>query len=328
MKHKKILIVVVGLCVQVCVAAQPSSPDGGPKIVAYFPNWIELDSFSKDIDYGKLTHINIAFENPTNAAGDISFNPQDDALLTAAHAHQVKVLLSIGGGSVSEDQKMRRRYLQLMGDTNRPAFVAKIVDYVEHHGFDGLDVDLEGRAINQYYGAFIADLARGLKSRNKLLTAALSQGNGGSSVADQTLADFDYINLMAYDETGPWEPKSPGQHSSFDYATTTVAYWLKRGLPKSKAILGVPFYGWGFGEAFSNDEYGYADILKTYPGAEQFDQIGHTIWYNGLPTIKAKSWYVKENGLGGVMIWSLDHDAKGESSLLCAIFQILQSPKN
>ncbi len=35
-----------------------------PKVVAYVPNWIDLESFSETIDFAKLTHINIAFENP------------------------------------------------------------------------------------------------------------------------------------------------------------------------------------------------------------------------------------------------------------------------
>ena len=34
--------------------------------------------------------------------------------------------------------------------------------------------------------------------------------------------------------------------------------------------------------------------------------------------------YVKEQGLGGVMIWSLDYDDKGDRSLLSAIHQTLR----
>src|SRR5580765_4582442 len=48
------------------------------KVVAYVPNWVDLKALSDAIDYPKLTHINIAFENPSNDAGDLSFNPQDE----------------------------------------------------------------------------------------------------------------------------------------------------------------------------------------------------------------------------------------------------------
>ena len=38
--------------------------------------WI-WKSFSETIDYGKITHINIAFENPTNEQGDLVV-PQEE----------------------------------------------------------------------------------------------------------------------------------------------------------------------------------------------------------------------------------------------------------
>lgn len=238
----------------------------------------------------------------------------------------MKVLLSIGGGSASEDKVMRSRYFKLLRDTHRTGFVAKLADYVAQHNFDGLDVDLEGPAINRDYSAFIADLATALKPNGKLLTAALSQGYGGKAVADSVFAHFDFINLMAYDATGPWEPKAPGQHSSLTVAQSTIDYWLKRGLPASKAVLGVPFYGWGFGAAFRQEEYSYASILAKYRGAQNVDQIGKTIYYNGVPTLQAKARLVREANLGGMMIWSLNSDSHGPHSLLNALHVALTSP--
>jgi hypothetical protein len=91
-------------------------------------------------------------------------------------------------------------------------------------------------------------------------------------------------------------------------------------------VLGVPFYGYGFGDAFRRRTYDYSEILSLYPGAEASDQVGSTIWYNGIPTIRAKAAYVKDQGLAGVMIWSLDNDVKGERSLLTAIYEALHAP--
>jgi GH18 family chitinase len=220
---------------------------------------------------------------------------------------------------------MRNRYFQLLNETNRAGFVARLADYVVTNRFDGLDVDVEGPAINQDYGAFIQDLAHALKPKGKLLTAALSQGYGGTKVPDTVFAHFDFINIMAYDGAGPWAPQSPGQHSSYEFATNNVSYWLHRGLPKHKAVLGVPFYGYGFGEAFRKRDYSYRTILAEFPGAEKLDQVGNTIWYNGLPTIKAKTQYVVDQELGGVMIWSLDYDVPGDHSLLSAIHKTLMT---
>jgi chitinase len=292
-------------------------------VVAYVPNWIDLKSFSGNIDYAKLTHINIAFENPVNDDGDLSFNSKDEALIGKARANHVKVLVSIGGGGASGNKTLRDRYFALLSDDKRAGFVEKLAAYVTSHDLDGLDVDIEGPSINKDYGAFIADLAAALKPKGKLLTAALSKGYGGNKAPDSIFANLDLVHIMAYDGAGPWAPNAPGQHSSMEFAKSNVAYWLGRGLPKTKAVLGVPFYGYGFGEAFRKGDYGYAAILPANPGAENSDQAGNTIWYNGRPTIKAKTKYVVEQGLAGVMIWSLDYDVKGDRSLLSAIHEVL-----
>ncbi len=303
------------------VAAQQPDNAKPPakKVVAYVPNWVDLEAFSKTISYDKLTHINIAFENPVDESGKLSFNKGNTTLIAKAHARKVKVLVSIGGGSASSDETMRNRYFDLIRDGKRAGFVNKIVAYVTRHGLDGVDVDLEGPAINGNYGKFIRDLSDALKPRKLLLTAALSEGYGGDKVPDSVFKQYDFLNIMAYDATGYWDPDRPGQHSSLPFAKSCVKYWVGRGLPKAKAVLGVPFYGYGFGEAFNKDGYSYAAIVEKYPGAENLDQVGNTIWYNGIPTIQAKTQHVLDENLGGVMIWSLDQDAKGKKSLLSAI---------
>ena len=146
-----------------------------------------------------------------------------------------------------------------------------------------------------------------------MLTAALSQGYGGKNVPDSVFEHFDFVNVMAYDGAGSWNPNAPGQHSSMEFAKRNVDYWLKRGLPASKTVLGVPFYGYGFGKAFRKSPYSYAEIVAAHPEADQTDQVGETIWYNGVPTIEAKTKYAIDRKLAGIMIWSLDNDVKGEN---------------
>jgi GH18 family chitinase/enterochelin esterase-like enzyme len=325
MKSTLTFPMLVMILVTAALLAPSKAVHAQSKVVAYVPNWIDLTSFVNDIDYARVTHINIAFENPVNDNGDLSFNSKNEVLIAKAHANHVKILVSIGGGSASGDKTLRSRYFALLSDAKRAGFVAKLADYVALHQFDGLDVDIEGPSINQDYGAFVHDLAQTLKPKGKLLTAALSQGYGGKSVPDSVFADLDLVNIMAYDGAGPWDPNSPGQHSSMDFARSNVAYWLGRGLPKDKAVLGVPFYGYGFGTAFRKRDYPYSAIIASYPGAENADQAGSTIWYNGIPTIREKARYVREQGLAGVMIWSLDYDVKGERSLLSTIDAALRA---
>jgi len=282
------------------------------------PTWIGLGEFSEAIDYGKVTHLNVAFANPTKASGDLSFPSEAATLIARAHENHVAVFISIGGGGASEDASVRQRYETLTGEAQLAGFVTRLTDYVVVHDFDGLDVDLEGEAIGSHYGNFIAALAPALHAKGKQLTAALSRYSG-TKVPDSAITEFDFVNIMAYDATGPWNPDRPGQHSSLEYAQNGVRYWLERGLPKSKVVLGLPFYGYGFGADFTQNGYSYREIVDRFPGAEEADQAGETIWYNGRATIKAKTVWARQEGLGGVMIWSLDGDVKDGRSLLSAI---------
>jgi chitinase len=295
------------------------------KVVAYVPNWVDLESFAGTIDYSKITHINIAFENPINDLGDLSFHKKNDILILKAHANNIKILVSIGGGSAAGNKRLQSRYFDLLSEPKRADFAKRLASYVGDHGFDGLDVDIEGPSINKDYGAFIRDLSAALKPKDKLLTAALSQGYGGKSVPDSVFEHFDFVNVMAYDGAGSWNPKAPGQHSSMEFTKRNVEYWLKRGLPASKTVLGVPFYGYGFGKAFRKSPYSYNEIVAAFPDAAKSDQVGDTIWYNGVPTIEAKTNYAIDRKLAGIMIWSLDNDVKGEKSLLDAIARTYQS---
>ena len=298
-----------------------------PLVVAYVPNWIEdFRTYTTTIDYAKVTHLNLAFENPADDEGNLSFNEADMALIDEAHAKGVKVLVSLGGGGAAANSDLMKRYFLLISPSRLPAFVRRLSDYVKAHDLDGLDIDLEGPSINGDYGAFVKTLGRAMKADGKLLTAALSKGYGGENVPSSSFDAFDFVNVMAYDATGPWAPNRPGQHSSFDFAKESVEYWLTRGLPKAKTVLGLPFYGYGFTDDGKSEEWPYSRIVSTYEGSEKLDQTGNTIWYNGIPTIRAKSKYVLDRGLAGVMIWALNHDAPGDKSLLSAIDSVFRRP--
>jgi GH18 family chitinase len=314
-----------------CLPLWGASPDAQPPrklVVAYVPNWLDLAAFAPKIDFAKVTHLNLAFENPSNDAGDLSFRASDQVVLDLAKKHGVKVLMSIGGGSAADDPVMKPRYQALMSADRRKDFAAKLAEYVAQHGFDGVDVDLEGPTINDDYGPFIDELAAALKAKGKLLTAALSRGYGGDRVPDATLLRYDFLNIMAYDATGPWSPDQPGQHSSLTFAGECLDYWLGRGLPKEKAVLGVPFYGYGFGDTLGKKSYTYRELVESFPGAEQADQVGTTIWYNGIPTVKAKARLILDRQLAGAMIWSLNGDAEGDASLLSALDSVFKAGKS
>ncbi|MGZ5135992.1 MAG: glycosyl hydrolase family 18 protein, partial [Flavitalea sp.] len=278
------------------------------RVVGYVPLGREAPDLSK-ISFQRLSHLNIAFVNP-DSTGNLSVPQGFDMIIQKAHEYKVKVLASIGGGSHNP------YYSRLLSDTNRKAFIGQFVQLVIDHNLDGLDVDIENDNIDKNYEPFIAGLAAALKPMSKLLTAALATWNG-QLISDAALKNFDFINVMSYDQTGPWRPNQPGPHSTYAKAEEDLQYWTNtRGIPKEKLGLGVPFYGYCFGTTYG-ESMSYKNIIATFPGSDQLDEVapegGGMIYYNGLPTIKNKTALALKNA-GGVMIWQLLHDAEGDKS--------------
>ncbi len=294
------------------------------KVVGYLPLWSPLyPTGMNTIDLDKLTHLNIAFANP-DASGTLipSFGTNADlqVAVQTGHAHNLKVLLSIGGGGA-----IGTNYQNLI-TANIPAFVDSIMSYVAVNNLDGIDVDIEGDILDgiqltaPQYEAFVTQLGTALHTQNKLMTCALGTWFG-NYVTNNAANQFDFINVMSYDATGPWDPQNPGQHSPFTLAQSDFQYWNStKNVPASQLTVGVPFYGYGFG-TYANQGISFCDIISTYPGSENADQVGiggDAIYYNGIPTIQQKTTYALQYA-GGIMIWELTQDCFNTPSLLAVI---------
>lgn len=288
------------------------------KVVGYFPLRAATTEDVTAIPFNMLTHVNLAFLNP-DSVGNFTQDLSGLApFIAAAHGHGVKVLFSIGGGG---DHPQYRR---LLHDRRRSMLVDRLVDLVATHDVDGIDVDLEGSDIDENYEAFVVELARALREQDKLITSAIAVYYK-DQLSDRSLAQYDFVNLMVYDRTGPWRPDRPGPHSTYADAVDDLDYFgEERGLPASKMTLGVPFYGYGFGTEPTSDviTMTYDQIVDTFAGAEWVDHWhlpnGAIIYYNGIPTIRRKTELAKERA-SGIMIWQLLGDASGHKSLLRAI---------
>ena len=293
------------------------------RVVGYVPLGKMTPDFSK-VDFKRITHLNIAFINP-DSVGNLVIPSGFDSLVKLAQKNKVKVLPSIGGGSFNP------YYARLLNDTNRKAFIGKLVDLVTTYNLDGLDVDIENDNIDSNYRHLINELSAELKPKRKLLTAALATWNG-QLIPDDALEKFDFINVMSYDQTGPWRPDKPGPHSTYEKAEEDLIYWAgTRGVPKEKLSLGVPFYGYAFGTTRFGEGMSYKDIVARFPGSEQKDELapegGGNIYYNGLPTMKRKTALALKSA-GGIMIWQLLGDAQGDTSLLKAIDVMVKQPRS
>ena len=270
------------------------------RVIGYVPSW---QGDVNAVQYSKLTHINYAFLLPTATGGlqDIENASKLQSLVSLAHANGVKVLISVGGWNNGDDSGFE----SLAGNSSyRSAFVSNMMNFVSQYNLDGVDIDWEypdaGTSANNYVSLMTA-LATSLHAQGKLLTAAVV-GTGGDGVLSSVFAQVDFLNLMAYDYNNY-------DHSTYTYASQSIAYWKGKGLPASKCVLGVPFYGRPSWES-------YAALIAR--GASPYADTYNGVGYNGITTMKSKVDLAYDQG-SGIMIWELSQDATGTYSLLSAI---------
>ncbi len=292
------------------VAANPAQAVILPnnfKSVGYMPSW---SGSVNSIQYTKLTHINYAFALP-NSNGTLQ--PVDNtaklsSLVSLAHANQVRVSIAVGGWNNGNDSAFESLAANASA---RTTFVNSLVAFVNQYGLDGVDIDWEypdPGASAENFRLLMQQLADAMHSRGKLLTAAVvSEGGTANGVPPAVFGYVDWLNIMTYDGGSP--------HANYNWTINAVNFWKSRGLPASKAVLGVPFYS-------RPTYYTYAQLVAMDPANANRDCTtvsGVQQCYNGIPTIKAKTQWAMANA-GGMMNWELSQDTAGSTSLVTAIF--------
>jgi chitinase len=287
-------------------APAPAAFPSGFKSVGYATN----HGSATAIQYSKLTHVMYSFARP-NADG--SLKPIENTaklkqVVQLGHQNNVKVLIAVGGWNNGDDSPFETLAASAAG---RAKLVAALSGVVSQYGLDGVDMDWEypdpGASANNFT-LLMKELSAAMKGKGKLLTAAVSAKNMGAGVQPAVFGYVDFLNIMTYDGGTP--------HANYDWAIDAMKYWLGRGLPKEKAVMGVPFYSRPGNRSF-------ADIVALNPANANKDCVvigGVNECYNGLPTIRSKTKWALANA-GGMMNWQLAQDATGASSALTAIWE-------
>ena len=312
MKAHRITAIIAAAAFVLPTYSAAVSSEAPHRIVGYLPDW-NYRPFS-ELDLGQLTHINIAFCNPDENGMIHCDIPETElkGIISKAHSRNVKVFAALGGGGGCDG------YLQHI-DTpvEREAFNSNIMDYCDSYDFDGIDLDIELSSSNKiwnYYGDWCAELRTLCDERDMKMSTATAQWVA-EKVTPETFALFDFVNVMAYDND-----VDKYSHASYEYSVECLDYFSKRKkIPTEKLVLGVPFYGRGYtsdGELDWNSYMSFADIVSK--GDEYYSSDKYNgIVYNGADTIAKKAELAKD--YGGIMIWELTQDAKGEKSLLKVI---------
>ncbi|GGQ66969.1 glycoside hydrolase family 18 protein [Streptomyces flaveolus] len=262
----------------------------------------------------------------------------------------LKILWSFGGwtwsGGFAEAAK------------NPAAFAQSCYDLVENSKwadvFDGIDIDWEypnacGLSCDTSGRDAFPKLMSALRARfgsGNLVTAAITAdatSGGKIDAADYAGAAryVDWYNPMTYDFFGAWDAAGPtAPHSPLTsysgipkagyHTSATIAKLKGLGIPSSKLLLGIGFYGRGWtgvtqsapggtatGPAKGTYENGIEDykVLKTTCPANgtvagtAYAKCGSNWWsYDTPATIATKMTYKNQQGLGGTFFWELSGD--------------------
>ncbi len=355
---KNVLRVFCGLCLAFATLPSPAQAAQArpqqatlPWVTAYYPVWHQQDgTFLPDkIDFTGFSHL-IHFSVIPKADGTIDEAPakpnstitpaQSASVIGAAHAAGRKVLLCVGGAETAP------LFRPVLVDAVRPRFITSLVNMAVARGYDGLDIDMEPiiDADAPLYTKFIQELRTRMTAVRPglLLTAATAWE---PTLFARLQGQFDQINLMTYDLSGPWVGFKTWYNASLHASGTqlmsgTVPYPSAEGTLRPFALAGIAPRKLGIGIAFYGDVWtgttgprqsiqgvtssavAYSIIMDQYyqPARYHWDDLARApylsiaapdpkdqkfITYDDERLCAEKVTYVRQHNLGGVIIWEL-----------------------
>ena len=254
-------------------------------VVAYVTSWSEV---MPDPQY--MTHINYAFGHVNESFNGVKIDNEErlrQIVDLRKQKPELKVLLSIGGWGSGRFSEMAAN------DEYRRAFAADCDRVVKEFALDGIDIDWEYPTSSmanissspddtENFTLLMQDIRAAIGNEKELTLATVASARYIDFKA--ILPSVDFVNIMAYDMASAPKHHSalyPSGHSGDITSDGAVTAHLKAGVPPSKLVMGMPFYGRG-GDG--------------YPSFQDYNKVGNTdthILKSGMRWLKCLIWPIR-----------------------------------
>lgn len=291
-------------------------------VVAYVTSWSEV---MPDPQY--MTHINYAFGHVNESFNGVKIDNEErlrQIVDLRKQKPELKVLLSIGGWGSGRFSEMAAN------DEYRRAFAADCDRVVKEFALDGIDIDWEYPTSSmanissspddtENFTLLMQDIRAAIGNEKELTLATVASARYIDFKA--ILPSVDFVNIMAYDMASAPKHHSalyPSGHSGDITSDGVVTAHLKAGVPPSKLVMGMPFYGRG-GDGYPSfqdyNKVGNTDTQYT----EKWDEVAQVPYladkndtlvfgFENPRSLAIKCQYILDKDLLGGMYWDYSGD--------------------
>lgn len=291
-------------------------------VVAYVTSWSEV---MPDPQY--MTHINYAFGHVNENFNGVKIDNEKrlkQIVDLRKQKPELKVLLSIGGWGSGRFSEMAAN------DEYRRAFAADCDRVVKELALDGIDIDWEYPTSSmanissspddtENFTLLMQDIRAAIGNEKELTLATVASARYIDFKA--ILPSVDFVNIMAYDMASAPKHHSalyPSGHSGDITSDGAVTAHLKAGVPPSKLVMGMPFYGRG-GDGYPSfqnyNKVGNTDTQYT----EKWDEVAQVPYladkndtlvfgFENPRSLAIKCQYILDKDLLGGMYWDYSGD--------------------
>lgn len=286
-----------------------------------------------------LSHVEntqgLSIDSPTwfelSAADGTLKDVSDKTIVTAFKEQGIQVMPLVHN---QFNRKMTTEFLK--NSSAQQTFINKLVGRLVELGVAGVNLDFEEVAGSDRaaYTAFVTALSKAVHAKGLQLSIDLPRG----SVSWNSLTAYDHaalapivdtIIIMAYDEH--WSgSETPGSVAGLNWVEEGVKQFLDYGIPRSKLMLGIPFYvrEWKLdstGKLVANRAIYMKEIAgliadtnaQALPDPESGqlkykyvkDGFTYLFWAETEDTIKARINIAKKYDLAGVAAWRLGYES-------------------